>query len=108
MKLCASLMRAFILAIFSCTCIVAFPVSQSNPHRKTVDLGEINKQALRIPLVDYPPAARAAGIYGIVKVRVWIDKKGEVIRGGGGCRAQATASGNSSVRQGSKISSEYW
>ena len=80
MKLCASLMRAFILAIFSCTCIVAFPVSQSNPHLKTVDLGEINKQALTIPLASYPPAARAAGIYGIVKVRVWIDKKGEVIR----------------------------
>jgi TonB family protein len=44
------------------------------------DLGEVNKQALKIPLVDYPPAAMAAGVYGIVKVRVWIDKKGDVIR----------------------------
>jgi len=73
-------MRAFILATFCCASIVALPVSQTNPNRKTVDLGEINRKALRIPLAAYPPAARTAGIYGIVKVRVWIDKKGDVIR----------------------------
>jgi hypothetical protein len=80
MKLPASLMRAFILAIVSWGYIVALPVSQSNPNRNTVDLGEVNGRALKIPLVAYPPAASTAGIYGIVKVRVWIDKKGDVIR----------------------------
>lgn len=58
----------------------ACPVSQSTPSAKTVDVGDVNKVALKIPLITYPRNALKAGIYGVVKVRVWINRSGDVVR----------------------------
>ena len=68
------------LVVFVLGSVVALPGSQSDSNPKTVDLGDVNKIALKMPLLEYPRGARAAKVYGIVKVRIWIDKKGDVVR----------------------------
>ena len=80
MKIRGFLLSACLLATIYCTDVFALPVQQSNPNSKMIDVGEVNKKALKLPLIAYPPAARAAGVHGIVKVRVWINKKGDVAR----------------------------
>jgi hypothetical protein len=71
---------AFGLVLISCTQIVGVPVLQIKKTVATADLGEVNKKALYTPLTDYPPAARDAGVNGIVKVRVVINKAANVVK----------------------------
>ena len=60
--------------------VSARPLSQSTPSARTVDVGDVNKVALKMPLVAYPRNAWRAGVHGVVKVRVWINRKGDVVR----------------------------
>ena len=79
MTCCVFLSRACILVTILCAHLVAAPVTQSSQNARSVDLGELNKIALKIPIV-VPPIAVRAGAHGVVRVRVWISKKGDVIR----------------------------
>ena len=60
--------------------VSARPVSQSIPSAKTVDVGDLNRVALKMPLLAYPRNAWKAGVHGVVKVRVWINMRGDVVR----------------------------
>ena len=75
-----SFLLVFMLATVSAADNFAHPVTQSDQIGKAVDLGEINKKAIKLPLVQYPRAARVAGIDGTVRVRVWFNQKGDVVR----------------------------
>jgi TonB family protein len=59
---------------------IAFASVLSGQKLAADDLGEVNKIALKIPLVSYPRAASNADVGGQVRVRVWINKKGAVTR----------------------------
>jgi hypothetical protein len=78
MKLYVFLLRACLLITFSWA-YVSGPAAAtpSDQHRKTVDMGELNKGGLKIPIV-VPPYRN--GEDGVVRVRVWIDKKGDVFK----------------------------
>ena len=80
MKFGVFFLQACVLAVISCAHIVAHPVIQSNAGSRIVELGDVNKKAVKLPMIEYPRAAREAGVHGIVKVRVWINKRGDVIR----------------------------
>ena len=68
------------LAMIMVAGVSARPISQSSPSAKTVDVGDVNKVALKMPLLSYPRDAWKAGIHGVVKVRVWINMRGDVVR----------------------------
>jgi TonB family protein len=80
MRLSGFLLRTCVLVAISGSQIAAAPVAQSKQYdKKTVDLGEVNRIALEMPIPFNPPAMRRR-VYGVVKVQVWINKKGDVIR----------------------------
>ena len=71
---------AIVLTLIFATQIVGSQNPRSKTSGPTVDLGELNKNALYMPIIAYPPAAREAGVNGIVKIRVFINKAGSVVR----------------------------